>query len=60
MVMPILSLEKENFPVELKKEIIVLKELGLEDYEIEYLVYLKTKKLASHKWRHQYPYQQHR
>jgi len=36
--------------IELKKELTVLHELGLEEYEIEYLVYLKTKQIARKKW----------
>ena len=40
---------KEELPKELKKEILILYELGLEDYEIEYILYLKTKERVSSK-----------
>lgn len=42
--------ELETNPDTLTKEISILYELGLEDYEIEYLIYLKTKEIASKKW----------
>ena len=44
--------EKEEIPEEIKKEIKILFELGLEDYEIEYILYLKTKEKSRLKWRH--------
>ncbi|MEK6820347.1 MAG: hypothetical protein AABX71_01430 [Nanoarchaeota archaeon] len=34
----------------LRKEILLLYELGLEEYEIQYIIYLKTKEKARHKW----------
>lgn len=37
-------LSEKDYPKELKKELIILYEIGLEDYEIEYLIWLKTKK----------------
>ncbi len=38
-------------PKELLKEISVLYKLGLEEYEIKYLLSLKTKRESSLKWR---------
>lgn len=35
---------------EIRKEILILSKLGLEDYEIKYLVSLKMKRKASLKW----------
>lgn len=35
---------------EIRKEILILHKLGLEDYEIRYLIAIKTKKQASLKW----------
>lgn len=35
---------------EIRKEILILNKLGLEDYEIRYLVSLKAKREASLKW----------
>ena len=37
---------------DLSKEVSMLYELGLEDYEIEYILYLKTKEIARLKWGH--------
>lgn len=36
---------------EIRKEILILNKLGLEDYEIRYLVSLKAKREASLKWK---------
>jgi len=41
---------EETFPFKIKKQVLVLYELGLEPYEINYLIYLKTKERARHKW----------
>lgn len=38
-----LIFEEEEFPEELKKEVDVLQKLGVEGYEIGYLIYLKIK-----------------
>jgi hypothetical protein len=44
--------EREKMPYRLKKEMLELSRLGLEDYEIKYILYLKTKTTrASRKWR---------
>ncbi len=45
-----LSSEEQHLSKEIKKEILILHKLGLEDYEIRYLVSLKAKKKASFKW----------
>ena len=45
--------QKTELPKELKKEISVLYDLGLENYEVEYLVYLKRKARAGKKWEEQ-------
>ena len=34
----------------IKKEIFILRQLGLEEYEINYIVYLREKEQASFKW----------
>jgi len=39
-----------ELPPLLKKEIRILYQLGLSEYEIEYLIFLKTKKQISSKW----------
>ena len=39
-----------NIPAEIKGEILILYELGLEEYEINYLIYLKAKERAKLKW----------
>jgi len=44
------ELEENYIPVEIKKQISVLYELGLEEYEIKYLLYLETKEKAKQKW----------
>ncbi|MDO8516809.1 MAG: hypothetical protein Q7S33_01670 [Nanoarchaeota archaeon] len=41
----------EKIPYNLKKEFATLYQMGLQDYEISYLLYLKTKKQARAKWR---------
>lgn len=38
-----LIFEDKEFPEELKKEVDVLQKLGVEGYEIGYLIYLKIK-----------------
>ena len=43
--------QKEKLPQELKKEIAILYELGLEEYEVEYLIQQKIKHISSLKWR---------
>ena len=43
------KLEQKN-PASLRREISILYDLGLETYEIEYIVYLKEKEQARHKW----------
>jgi hypothetical protein len=48
MVMQKTLFDKEQLDPE--KEISVLYALGLEDYEVEYLLLLKTKKEISKKW----------
>ncbi len=40
---------QEN-PYNLQKEVEILFELGLEDYEVEYLVFLKDKVRSRKKW----------
>jgi hypothetical protein len=40
----------EEIPFEFKKEFLILYELGLEPYEINYLLYLKTKRKVKAKW----------
>jgi len=45
------DLLREN-PVSINKEIAVLYELGLEQYDIEYIVYLKYKEVLAEKWEH--------
>lgn len=40
----------ENIPAEIKGEILILYELGLEEYEINYLIYLRAKERAKLKW----------
>jgi len=45
-------LSKEELQEDLSKEVSMLYELGLEDYEIEYILYLKTKEIARLKWGH--------
>ena len=47
-----LKIDKKEVPEELTKEISILYELGLEEYEIEYIIYLKTKEKSRSKWRH--------
>jgi len=44
------QLGKREIPKEMEKEIIILKNLGLEEYEIDYLILLKTKEVARKKW----------
>jgi len=39
-----------DYPIQMKKEILILYELGLEEYEINYIIYLKTKEKAKLKW----------
>ena len=52
MVIQALSYNKKReIPEEIKKEISVLCELGLEEYEIDYILYLKTKQHVSLKWK---------
>tara|TARA_Y100000310_G_scaffold344848_1_gene459976 strand:+ start:335 stop:658 length:324 start_codon:yes stop_codon:yes gene_type:complete len=46
-----LQTQKKQIPEELSKEISILRELGLEEYEIEYILYLKTKKQLELKWK---------
>jgi len=43
--------EREKIPYKLRKEMIELSKLGLEDYEIRYILYLKSKNKARRKWR---------
>ena len=45
-------LSKEELQEDLSNEVSMLYELGLEDYEIEYILYLKTKEIARLKWGH--------
>ena len=40
---------KQN-PKSIKREIEILYELGLESYEVDYLIFLKTKREVSLKW----------
>ena len=42
--------EKESIN-EIEKEISILSSLGVEDYEIKYLLYLKRKRETGLKWR---------
>ncbi|MBU0958113.1 MAG: hypothetical protein KKF56_04880 [Nanoarchaeota archaeon] len=46
------KLEQIKLPKELEKEVLILYELGLEQYEIDYLLYIKTKNIRSSKWEH--------
>jgi len=46
------QLEKRGIPRELEKEVLILRKIGLEEYEINYLIYLKTKEEARLKWQH--------
>ena len=50
--MLILKKEFKTNPETLNKEISILYELGLEDYEIQYLLFLKTKREMDLKWSH--------
>lgn len=43
--------KKRELPEEIKKELSILHELGLEDYEIDYIISLKTKEEAGLKWK---------
>lgn len=43
---------KRGLQKNIKKELEILKKMGLEEYEIEYLIFLKTKELAKTKWHH--------
>ncbi len=45
---PLSDLKRD--PETLTKEIEILYELGLEEYEVRYLVHLKTKREVSLKW----------
>ena len=48
MVVQALSYNKKReIPEEIKKELSILYKLGLEDYEIDYILSLKTKEEAS-------------
>ena len=44
------QLKKREIPKGMEKEIMILENLGLEEYEIEYIVYLKAKEVARKKW----------
>ena len=39
-----LQTQKKEMPEELTKEILILHKLGLEEYEINYILYLKAKR----------------
>jgi len=41
---------QHKIPREVEKEMLILHDLGLEDYEIDYLLFLKMKKQASIRW----------
>ena len=46
-------MEIHNNPASLYREVAVLYSLGLEDYEIQYLLHEKVKELARRKWENQ-------
>ncbi len=50
MVMQLREKRMPAIPQELVKEIKILRDLGLQEYEIEYLIFLRTKQFASQKW----------
>ena len=43
-------IEGLEVPLDMRREVVTLYELGLEDYEISYLVNLRRKQKASKKW----------
>lgn len=45
-----LFIEGLEVPLDMRKEVVILYELGLEDYEISYLINLRRKQKASRKW----------
>ena len=47
----------DDFPKELRKEILILYELGLEQYEVDYLVSQKLRDKVRVKWNQQNPMQ---
>jgi hypothetical protein len=45
------TLHQKKVARDIKKEVLTLSEMGLEDYEIDYLLYLRAKEKARSKWR---------
>lgn len=45
------QLQNKKASKELRREILTLSGMGLEDYEIDYLLHLKQKEKARAKWR---------
>jgi len=42
----------QKIPREIRKEFSILRNMGLREDEIDYLMHLKIKNNARHKWRH--------
>jgi hypothetical protein len=42
--------QTQTRPQSLKKEVELLRNMGLEDFEVDFIVFLRTKEEASRKW----------